>query len=63
LSYEGRPHTLDHGMYRGTGEDEGWRFWFNGPNGHFVAWVKTERDAVRGVCVAAKGRAGRLTRV
>jgi hypothetical protein len=57
LFYEGRPHT---DVYQGTGEDEGWRLSFNGPNGHVEARVKTERDAVRGICVAAKGKGGKV---
>jgi hypothetical protein len=58
LFYEDyRPHT---DLYQGKGENEGWRLWFNGPDGHFEAWLKTERDAVRGVCVAAKGKGGKV---
>ena len=57
LFYEGNPHA---DLYNGTGkgEDEGWILSFNGPNGFFSARVKTERDAVRGVCLATKGRGG-----
>jgi hypothetical protein len=59
LFYEGSPHT---DRYYGTGkdEDEGWMLMFNGPNGHFSARVKTERDAVRRVCLAAKGQGGKI---
>jgi len=57
LFYEGSPHA---DFYNGTGkgEDEGWMLTFNGPNGHFSARVKTERDAVRRVCLATRGQGG-----
>lgn len=39
----------------GKGEDEGWMFTFNGPQGHFSATVRTEHELVSSVCKAAKG--------
>jgi hypothetical protein len=59
LFYEGSPHA-DSYYGTGKGEDEGWMLLFNGPNGHFSAKVKTERDAVRRVCLAAKGQGGAI---
>jgi hypothetical protein len=44
----------------GKGEDEGWLLSFNGPNGYFVANTNTESDAVRRVCLAAKGLGGKI---
>jgi hypothetical protein len=59
LFYEGTPHAE---TYNGTGkgEDEGWLLIFNGPKGHFSLRVKTQPDAVRRVCIAAKGQGGEL---
>jgi hypothetical protein len=59
LTYVGRPHAEP---YTGTGkgEDEGWIVLFNGPHGYFSARVKTERDAVRLVCLATKGQGGEI---
>ncbi|MBS1857260.1 MAG: hypothetical protein JST11_17965 [Acidobacteria bacterium] len=59
LYYEGTPHA-DRYYGTGKGEDEGWMLSFNGPNGHFSARVKTEAEAVRRVCLAAKGKGGRV---
>jgi hypothetical protein len=57
LYYVGSPRA-DH--YTGTGKDEdkGWMYTFNGPEGHFSATVRTEREAVRAACMAAKGLGG-----
>lgn len=59
LYYEGSPHGES---YAGTGkgEDEGWKFSFNGPHGHFSAWSRTEREAIRRMCLAAKGQGGEV---
>jgi hypothetical protein len=59
LLYEGTPHASYY-MGTGKGEDQGWSLMFNGPKGHFSARVKTERDAVRQVCLAAKGEGGEV---
>ena len=59
LFYEGTPRA-DYYNGTGKGEDEGWMLLFNGPNGHFSAVAKTERDAVRRVCLAAKGRGAEI---
>ncbi len=51
--YEGMRN--DRYMGNGRGEDEGWMFTFNGPQGHFSANVRTEHELVSRVCKAAKG--------
>ena len=46
--------------YIGTGEheDTGWIFNFVGPNGFISGQTETEQEAVRRVCIAAKGNGG-----
>jgi len=49
-----------HDTYMGTGEheDTGWIFSFVGPNGFISGQTETEQDAVRRICIAAKGNGG-----
>jgi len=42
-------------MGTGKGEDEGWMFTFNGPQGRFSATARTEHKLVSRVCKATRG--------
>jgi hypothetical protein len=47
-------------MGTGQGENVGWRYDFNGPNGYFSANARTEHELAKRVCSVAKGSGAQI---